>query len=167
MSRDEKYVEPNSAMDKKRAYLKPGDIVFVRVGVGCSGRAAVVMDNLDKGIADDWIYIMRTKDVSPIYLTLFLQTKVGQWQVNSLKRGVGTVTIPQSLLKKLLVPLPSNSFQEALEAGYKEMIRLREAKRLTEAEEKFNSLLLSIESAVGQLEDNFNELTKFFYTSKS
>ena len=148
LSRDEKYIEPNSAMDKKRAYVRPGDIVFTRVGVGCSGRAAVIMPDLEKAIADDWIYIMRTKGISSVYLALFLQTKLGQQQINMLKRGVGTVTIPQALLKKILVPLPSDSLQESLEAGYKEMVQLRETNHLSEAEEKFKSLLSSIEMAL-------------------
>ncbi|MDI6814840.1 MAG: N-6 DNA methylase [Dehalococcoidales bacterium] len=149
LSRNERYIEPDSDMDKKWAYVKPGDIVFVRVGVGCSGRAAVVLADLEKGIADDWIYIIRAKGISPFYLSLFLQSKLGQHQIEPLKRGVGTVTIPQKLLKEILVPLPSNSFQQTVEAGYKEVVRLRKAGCLTEAEEKFKLLLSSIETAVG------------------
>lgn len=87
LSRSRKHVAPGSGMDKKSAYVRPGDIVFVRVGVGCSGRVAVVPGSLEKGIADDWVYIMRTEKVSPYYLTLFLLSKLGQCQVNPLKRG--------------------------------------------------------------------------------
>lgn len=149
LSRSQKHVAPNSAMDKRRAYVEPGDVVFVRVGVGCSGRVAVVPDGLEKGIADDWIYIMRTQKISPYYLALFLQSELGRCQVNPLKRGVGTVTIPQRLLKNVLVPIPPVSFQEAVEAGYKEMVRLRQDDRLANATEKLRSLLCDIETMVG------------------
>ena len=43
-------------MDYKNAHVEIGDLVFVRVGVGCIGRAAVITSENEKGIADDWIY---------------------------------------------------------------------------------------------------------------
>ena len=50
------------------------DLVFVRVG--CIGRAAVITSENEKGIADDWIYILKVKDkrISPFYLAFWLQT---------------------------------------------------------------------------------------------
>ena len=44
-------------MDYKNAHVEIGNLVFVRVGVGCIGRAAVITSENEKGIADDWIYI--------------------------------------------------------------------------------------------------------------
>jgi len=69
-SKDKKFVQPNSPMDYKNAYVDIGDIVFVRVGIGCIGRATVITSEKEKGIADDWIYILRVKDdrLSPYYL---------------------------------------------------------------------------------------------------
>jgi type I restriction enzyme M protein len=148
LDRDRRYVEPNSIMDKKWAHVHCGDILFVRVGVGCSGRAAVVVDDSEKGIADDWIYILRAKGVSPYYIALFLYTKFGQSQIERLKRGVGTVTIPQRLLKDILIPIPSPIFQENLEKHYHEMVKLRRAMRIVEATAKFNELIHDIEAAI-------------------
>ncbi len=150
-SRDEKYVEPNSPMDKKGAYVFRGDVLFVRVGVGCSGRAAALVDDLQTGIADDWIYILRPKTISPFYLALFFYTKPGSMQVDRLKRGVGTVNIPQKLLKRVLVPIPPESFQQYVEIGYQEMVKLRAAGYISEAQEKFAQMKASIETMVTQL----------------
>lgn len=148
--REQRYVEPDSSMDKKRAHTCPGDVLFVRVGVGCSGRATVVVDKDDMGIADDWIYILRPRGISPFYLALFLYTKQGRQQIDRLKRGVGTVTIPQRLLKQILVPVPPISFQQNLEQGYKEMVHLRREMYMSKAKEKFEQIRSNIESMIGQ-----------------
>lgn len=124
--RDEKYIKPGSPMDKKFAYVKPGDVLFVRVGVGCAGRSAVVVDETDVGVADDWIYIIRVNEekILPHYLAVYIQTEYGKVQLESMKRGVGTVTIPQSELKKLLVPIPPKNFQEDVKRAYIKMVEL-------------------------------------------
>jgi len=144
---DRGFIKPGSPMDKKRAHTKKGDILFVRVGVGCIGRAAVVIDEHDKGIADDWIYIIRVKkdEVSPYYLALFLQTKYGKTQIDKAKRGVGTVTIPQKLLKEVIVPVPPQEFQKRLKEEYIKMVHLMRAKRYDEAERVFKDLIKKLE----------------------
>ena len=145
-----RFVEPGSPMDKERAHVRVGDVLFVRVGVGCIGRAAVVIDDEDLGVADDWIYVIRVRRglVSPYYLALFLQTELGRKQIDRAKRGVGTVTIPQRLLKELLVPVPPREFQEGLEADYVRMVKLMRAGRYREAEAIFRALLSRIEAEV-------------------
>ena len=120
-----KYVEPGSPMDKKKAHVEIGDVLFVRVGVGCIGRAAVVIDENDLGVADDWIYVIRVKKgYSPYYLAVFLQSKYGRMQIENAKRGVGTVTIPQRLLKEIEIPIPEAKFQDMLERKYKKNFRI-------------------------------------------
>lgn len=39
--------------DKKKAYTKIGDVLSVQVGVGCVGKAAVVLMEDEVGVADD------------------------------------------------------------------------------------------------------------------
>ena len=121
-------------MDKKQARVKVGDILFVRVGVGCIGRTAVVTDESEEGIADDWIYILRVKNdkISPFYIAFYLQTKIIQKEIRRLARGVGTVTIPQKLLKN--IPFIFNEELNKLsEKIYKEIVNLRKAGKLSEA----------------------------------
>ncbi len=122
-SRDKKFVQPDSPMDYKNAHVDIGDVVFVRVGVGCIGRAAVITSEEEKGIADDWIYILRVKDnrLSPYYLAFWLQTSVIQQEIRRLSRGVGTITIPISLLKEIPILLPNQNDLLWYEKMYIEM----------------------------------------------
>jgi len=145
-----KYIAPNSPMDKKRAHVKIGDVLFVRVGVGCIGRAAVVIDEKDLGIADDWIYVIRVKEdvIRPSYLAVFLQTLPGRMQIENAMRGVGTMTVPQRLLKNILVPIPEHEFQDALEKKYREMVDLRRDGKIDEAWKIFREVKSEVEQKV-------------------
>jgi len=127
-SKDEKLIKPGGIMDNKRAHVEIGDIVFVRVGVGCIGKAAVVTKESNKGICDDWIYIIRVKDerLSPFYLAFWLQTKTMQKEIRRLARGVGTITIPISLVKELPIPIPDSAILKKCEKNYKEMVSAKE-----------------------------------------
>jgi type I restriction enzyme M protein len=147
-SRDEKYIDPNSPMDKKSAYVRPGDVLFVRVGVGCIGRAAVVIDEEDVGIADDWIYIIRVNErqILPHYLAIYFYTRLAKKQIEKLNRGVGTITIPQSELKKLLVVIPPLEFQEEIRKKYVEMVKIQRGGDKKKAMEIFNELKNKAES---------------------
>ncbi len=147
--RDPRFVEPGSSMDKPRARVRVGDVLFVRVGVGCSGRAAVV-DEKDLGVADDWIYIIRVKrdKISPFYLAVFLQSRLGRVQIERLKRGVGTVTIPKTLLAKILIPIPPKDLQAWVDENYREMVRLMREGKYFEAREKFQKMICRIEGEV-------------------
>ncbi len=134
-SMDEKFIEPGGIMDNKRAHVEIGDIVFVRVGVGCIGRCAVVTKESEKGIADDWIYIIRIKDkrLSPFYLTFWLQTATMQKEIRRLARGVGTITIPIALVKELPVMVPDETISKKCKEKYYEIILKRENKQDKEA----------------------------------
>ncbi|MGC9200962.1 MAG: N-6 DNA methylase [Candidatus Aenigmatarchaeota archaeon] len=127
-SKEEKFIEPGGIMDNRKAHVKTGDVVFVRVGVGCIGRCAVVTKEFEEGIADDWIYIIRIRDkrLSPFYLAFWLQTATMQREIRRLARGVGTITIPIALFKEIPVPIPDSAILERCEKNYKEMIYERE-----------------------------------------
>ncbi|MEM2189317.1 MAG: N-6 DNA methylase [Nitrososphaerota archaeon] len=156
-SRDKrKFIEPNSPMDKKWAHVRVNDVVFVRVGVGCIGRACVIVDEEDLGVADDWIYVIRVNDkiISPYYLAIFLQTRFGKIQIDKNKRGVGTVTIPQRLLKEIIVPVPPLELQSEIEKEYKEMVKLRRNGKYSEAEKIFKDMIMKLELALVDDKDN-------------
>jgi len=111
--REERFIRPGSPMDKRTARVQVGDVLFVRVGVGCAGRVAVVLSDEECGIADDYIYILRFKEeIVPEYFALYAATRFFKAQIERLKRGVGTVNIPQSALKTVRVAVPPLSVQE-------------------------------------------------------
>lgn len=145
------FIEPNTLMDNKKAHVNIGDVLFIRIGVGCIGRAAVVIDERDLGIVDDYIYVIRVKKdgISPYYLAIFLQSKYGKFQIDIAKRGVGTVTIPQSSLKEIYVPTISN--HSILEKEYIEMVSLRKNKRYREAKEIYNKMISDVENELSKI----------------
>jgi type I restriction enzyme M protein len=49
-----------------------------------------------------------------------------QKEIRRLARGVGTITIPISLVKELPVPRPNKAILKECESNYKEMILARE-----------------------------------------
>jgi len=52
-SRVERFIQPSSPMDKRSAYTQVRDVLFVRVGVGCAGRVAVVLGVIGKRSLED------------------------------------------------------------------------------------------------------------------
>ncbi len=146
-SKDKKFVKPGGSMDYKNAHVEIGDLVFVRVGVGCIGRAAVITSENEKGIADDWIYILRVRDkrISPFYLAFWLQTPTIQKEIKRLARGVGTVTIPISLLKEIPLPLPDLSKLPWFKEVYLKMISERKRGNVEEASEIMKDVCDKIE----------------------
>lgn len=103
-SREERYIAPGSAMDCKSGYVLEGDILLVRVGVGCAGRVTLITGCGDKGIANDYIHILRSTKIHPGYLALFLQSRFGQLQLERRKHGVGTVSISHNDLRTIKIP---------------------------------------------------------------
>ena len=146
-SKDKKFVKPGSPMDCKNAHVEIEDIVFVRVGVGCIGRAAVIISEEEKGIADDWIYILRVRDnrFSPYYLVFWLQTATIQQEIRRLARGVGTVTVPTSLLKEIPLLLPEQSKLPWYKEMYLKMVNERKKKNLEKASKIMKNVCSEIE----------------------
>ncbi|HCJ66746.1 MAG TPA: hypothetical protein DHV62_05315 [Elusimicrobia bacterium] len=146
-SKSEKYIKPGGIMDNKRAHTEVGDIVFVRVGVGCIGRVAVITKKSEKGIADDWIYIIRVKDVklSPFYLAFWFQTSTVQKEIRRLARGVGTMTIPIALVKELPMPIPNGNVLKECDEKYKKMILERKNKHYEKAQQTIDGMCKNLE----------------------
>jgi hypothetical protein len=69
-------------------------------------------------------------------------------EIDRLKRGVGTVTIPQRLLRQILVPVPPESFQQDIETRYREMVTLQRQGYMAEARRRFEYMKNNIEAMV-------------------
>lgn len=121
--KDEKFIDPLSNMNFPDAYARVGDILFVRVGVGCVGRVAIVDVKDDEGVVTDYIHIFRVKGINPYFLVVYLKTKFGKDSINLLKHGVGTVSINKTDLLSLPIPLVSEKIQEDMANRYKEILK--------------------------------------------
>ncbi len=146
-SKDRKFISKDTEMFKPRSLVKKGDLIFVRVGVGCIGRTAVVTSEEEIGVIDDWSYIIRTKEIiSPYFLAFYLQSKYGKIQLERIKRGVGTATIPQSSLKEIWVPVFEE--QKIFKEQYLKIKEYYKKSLKTEAEKIFDSTVQFIENAI-------------------
>ena len=150
--KDEKFINPLSKMNSFNAQVKVGDILFVRVGVGCAGRINIVDTKDDEGVATDYIHIFRVKDVSPYFLVIYLKTRFGKDSINLLQHGVGTVSINKTDLLSLPIPLLAEDIQLEVEEKYKNI--LNQYKRYgeeTNLKNKMSSLISYLEERIKQI----------------
>lgn len=120
--KDKRFIDPSGKMNFPTAYAKVGDVLFVRVGVGCAGRVAIVDDKEDEGVATDYIHILRVKDINPYFLTVYLKTRFGKESINLLKHGVGTVSINKTDLLSIPIPIVDERIQVEVEKRYKNIL---------------------------------------------
>lgn len=84
--------------------VRPGEILFVRVGAGCYGRTALVPEGLDAQ-ADDWIHVLTpTADMDCVGLVEWFNSEEGREQIQRLAKGVGTLSISKASLAEMRIP---------------------------------------------------------------
>ncbi|MEM4228041.1 MAG: N-6 DNA methylase [Candidatus Caldarchaeum sp.] len=146
-SKERKFVSRSTPMFKEKSLVRKEDLLFVRVGVGCIGRTAVVTSEDECGVVDDWIYIIRPNELlSPYYLSFYLQSRFGKIQLERIKRGVGTVTIPQSSLREIFIPIFSE--QKTFKELYLKMRKAYKERKIDKAMGFHNEAVNIIEKAI-------------------
>jgi type I restriction enzyme M protein len=70
----------------KAALAQPGDVLLNATGAGTLGRASALLSDSSK-IFDVCIIRIRPLSIDPVYLAAFLNTKVGQLQIERHTRG--------------------------------------------------------------------------------
>jgi len=119
---NERFIGLLSGMNFPNAYAKIGDILFVRVGVGCAGRVAIVDAEDDEGAATDYIHLVRVKNINPYFLVIYLKTRYGRDSINLLKHGVGTISINKTDLLSIPIPIVSEDIQIEVGRRYKSIL---------------------------------------------
>jgi len=145
--KDEKFIDRLSKMNFPNAYVKIRDILFVRVGVGCAGRVAIVDSKEDEGVATDYIHIIKIKNVDPYFLTVYLKTRLGKSSIEVLKHGVGTVSINKSDVFSIPIPVLSEEIQNDIGMRYRNILK------------EWKTLIYNKQTAIGSnLEDKMKIL---------
>jgi type I restriction enzyme M protein len=150
-----KHVQPNKvvldgnrqARPNKDANLqiRSGDTLLNGTGRGTIGRAAPYLDE-NPAVADNHVTILRSKNLDPAYLSLYLNSQAGQMQVETHQRGSsGQLELYPLDIRKFLVWAAPDDFQ-------------REVRRLhdTAAEAERQSHML-LEQAKLQVEKHIEE----------
>jgi type I restriction enzyme M protein len=147
--KDENFIDPASKMNFPSAYVKMGDILFVRVGVGCAGRVAIVDTKDDEGIATDYIHMFRVKNINPYFIVIYLKTRFGKDSINLLKHGVGTVSINKTELLSIMIPIVSQELQNEVENKYKLIIeKYHQNMTSPDIKKEMDSLIIFLEMSL-------------------
>lgn len=98
------YISRSSEMFCDESVLRPGEILFVRVGAGCYGRTALVPRGLEAQ-ADDWIHVLTpVVEVDQSGVVEWFNSDAGRTAVRRLAKGVGTLSVSKSSLTELRIP---------------------------------------------------------------
>jgi type I restriction enzyme M protein len=120
--------------------IKEGDVLLNGTGVGTIGRAAAYLHSAD-ALPDNHVTVLRTSELDPVYLAVFLNSALGQWQVARHTKGSsGQVElypsdIDQFLIWKAPISVQARTRQAVLSAFQEEhrsQSRLRTARRAVE-----------------------------------
>lgn len=121
-SKDEKFIKCKSNLDMNGAHAKVGDILVVRVGDRCTGRAAILASRKDVGVVSDCIFMIRVKNISPYFITIFLKTKFGKDWINLRKHGLAATCINKSDILSLPIPVVSKKTQQLIRKNYRTIL---------------------------------------------
>ena len=140
-------VDKGGSCDPQRTRIRSGDILFVRSGDGCIGRAVVAGEEWEGNNIRSEIYILRPDPakINPFYLALFfnmfkvLHKKHGvNFQLKRLLSGVGTPNLSKQEILSVMIPNVPLYMQINLEEDYRRIRDINSAyvrekmKRITE-----------------------------------
>lgn len=98
------YISQRGELYCEASVVRPGEILFVRVGAGCYGRTALVPHGL-VAQADDWIHVLAPKTkVDCEALVQWFNSDAGRESVRRLAKGVGTLSVSKSSLSEMRIP---------------------------------------------------------------
>ncbi len=148
-----KHVQPNHVLleDNRFAAANPdsnlqirhGDTLLNGTGRGTLGRAAPYLID-EPAVPDNHVTILRSDDLDPVYLSLYLNSAAGQMQVKMRQRGSsGQLELyPFDIRKFLVWPAPESLQQELRRLHDQAAAAERESRQLLEqAESRVEQLI--------------------------
>lgn len=146
-----------------------GDIIMNRSGVGTLGRQCVFTDKLRKYTVSDDTDLIKFKDISPFYVSVFLLTDYGKKQIDRRLRGVsGLIKLSFDDIKAIKIPILSDTIIKNIDEKYLKMTKLHEnameaktkgneneyKENLTKAQELLKDLVAKTEAVIrGEIEN--------------
>jgi type I restriction enzyme M protein len=106
----------------RRALVKQGDVLFVRVGKGCVGRCAIVNSLHSYAFASDCVYILSSQRIDTYYLCLYLNTRFAKNYFDACCRGVCSQYIIKEDLLNMPLYLPKPEVIERLSGEFKTIL---------------------------------------------
>lgn len=117
--------------------IKNGDVLLNGTGVGTIGRAATYLHK-ERALPDNHVTVLRTDAVDPIYLSVFLNSSLGQWQIERhIKGSSGQVELYPGDIAKIVIWVAPELVQHAIrDAIVSAFDRERRANNLLKATER-------------------------------
>lgn len=101
--------------EEKLFFINDKDVLISSIGRGSIGKINIYDDKERLAIVSE-INILRNFKINPYYLFVFLRTIFGQEQINrEITGATGQLHLLKSNVKKILVPIPSKSFQKKIQ----------------------------------------------------
>ena len=99
---------------KEHLTIQKGDVLLNGTGVGTIGRASPYNHD-QKALPDNHVTILRTNKINPVYLSVFLNSFVGQYQVEKyLKGSSGQVELYPKDIGHFYIPMIDEEQQEEI-----------------------------------------------------
>jgi len=115
------YISEKQNQRLSRTKIKTGDIIFGMIGEAGVGRVGYLHQKIDNANINCTVDLIRVKEISPIYIVIYLQSNFGRNQIESIKSGVGPPALNNDEIKSIKIPILSNTVQKNIESEYKKM----------------------------------------------
>jgi len=142
------FIRTDEEVFRSWACVEVGEVMVVRVGAGCVGRAVCLIDDRYKGQADDWMLILRPTRINPSFLAFYLNSSIGKAFVLKEAQGTGTISISKGKLQKVLAPMIPDSEQDEFASEVRKMYEAQRLGRLEKAKSIFDSLERKLQNLV-------------------
>lgn len=120
---NKKYICKNRYFED--AVLKENEVLIGRVGKGSIGKIGIVAKRYRNMYYSDCIFAIRTKNINPYYLALFLASELGQLQLQGIAKGSCSRYMTQSDLLKIYILVPDQNVQNYFGEQYKLLLSRR------------------------------------------
>lgn len=95
--------ESNRRALPKALRIQPGDVLVNGTGIGTIGRAAPYLGK-EEALPDNHVTIVRTDELDPLFLSVFLNTPLGQMQIERMISGSsGQIELYPEDIRKIVV----------------------------------------------------------------
>jgi hypothetical protein len=140
-------VAEGSAYDLPRCRLRPRDIVLCRCGVGSLGRRRfAVYDEPSMATVSCFVDLIRLRELNPYYVVTFLRSQRGWAQIERVINGVGPPNLSFGEIRSLLVPLPPEDEQRAVERTWQPVQAAHGAGNVSAAEAALDAAVARLDA---------------------
>jgi type I restriction enzyme, S subunit len=114
--------------------IQTGDVLLNGTGVGTIGRAAPYLHQA-QALPDNHVTVLRTNAVDPIYLSVFLNSRLGQWQIERhIKGSSGQIELYPTDIARIVIWNAPDNVQASVRSAILSAFHLeRQANELLEA----------------------------------